>query len=137
MSIFMHQYFKVAVFSLTCFSLILFGSVPVFSDEGKESFGAPQFFSSLRDIPLMQGMEELESRAISFDKPGGRISESYAVIHDLRRVDVLYFYQQTLPQLGWGQVSATSFFRQNEMLEFSFEEHDGRKTIKVMIGPTL
>lgn len=137
MFIFMHQYFRIIIFILTCFSSMCFLSAPVFSDTQKGSLNEPQFFSSLHDIPLMQGMKELEERAIFFDKPGGRISEAFALMYNINQHDVLQFYQQTLPQLGWGQVSVSSFFRKNEMLELSFEVNDGLQVVKVMIGPTL
>ncbi len=132
----MHRYIKIIILMVTCFSVLTLYSEPSLSDEAGVIVGETRFFSSLNDVPLMQGMEEVETRAISFDKPGGRISEAYAVIDDLKKMDILYFYQQTLPQLGWGQVSASKFFRRDEVMEFSFENLDGRNIVKVMIGPT-
>ncbi len=133
----MHRYIKILILMAACLPVLTLYGEPSLSDNGRVIVGEARFFSSLNDVPLMQGMEEVESRAISFDKPGGRISEAYAVIYDLKKIDILYFYQQTLPQLGWGQVSASKFFRQNEVIEFSFENVDGRNIVKVMIGPTL
>lgn len=137
MGIYIRQYFRV-IFSVATFSLIvLCAGVPVFADAGQNTFQEPQFFSSLQDIPLMSGMEELDGHAVSFDKPEGRISESFALMRDLKQGDVLRFYQATLPQLGWGRVSEYRFFRQSETLEIYFGEIEEQSIIRVMIGPTL
>lgn len=137
MSLYIRQYSRV-IFSVAMFSLIVLCSgTVVLADAGQDTFQEPQFFSSLQDIPLMSGIDELADHAVSFDKPGGRISESFAFIHDLKPEDVLRFYSATLPQLGWGQVSEYSFFRQSETLDISFGEIEGQPIIRIMIGPTL
>ncbi len=137
MSVYIRQYFRV-IFSVAMFSLIVLCSgAPAFADAEQKTFQEPQFFSSLQDIPLMPGMEELDGHAVSFDKPGGRISESFALTHDLKQGDVLHFYHATLPQLGWGRVSEYQFFRQSETLEISFGEIEEQSIIRIMIGPTL
>ena len=137
MSLYIRQYFRV-IFSVAMFSLVVLHSgVPVFADAAQETFQEPQFFSALQDIPLMSGMEELADHAVSFDKPSGRISESFALIHDLKQGDVLRFYHATLPQLGWGRVSEYQFFRKDETLDVSFGEIEGQPIIKIMIDPTL
>lgn len=137
MGTYIRQYFRV-IFSVVTFSLIvLCAGVPVFADAGQNTFQESQFFSSLQDIPLMSGMEELDGHAVSFDKPEGRISESFALMRDLKQGDVLRFYQATLPQLGWGRVSEYRFFRQSETLEIYFGEIEEQSIIRIMIGPTL
>ena len=137
MGIYIRQYFRV-IFSVATFSLIvLCAGVSVFADAGQNTFQESQFFSSLQDIPLMSGMEELDGHAVSFDKPEGRISESFALMRDLKQGDVLRFYQATLPQLGWGRVSEYRFFRQSETLEIYFGEIEEQSIIRIMIGPTL
>ena len=137
MSLYIRQYFRV-IFSVAMFSLVMLcAGMPVFADAGQETFQEPQFFSALQDIPLMPGMEELVDHAVSFDKPSGRISESFALTHGLEQGAVLRFYYATLPQLGWGKVSEYQFFRQNETLDVSFGEIDGQPIIRILIGPTL
>ena len=137
MSLYIRQYFRAIFFVAMFFLVVLCSGGVVFADAGQETFQEPQFFSSLQDIPLMPGMEELDGHAVSFDKPGGRISESFALIHDLKQGDVLRFYHATLPQLGWGRVSEYRFFRQSETLEIYFGKIEGRAIIRIMIGPTL
>ncbi|PCI55501.1 MAG: hypothetical protein COB36_07720 [Alphaproteobacteria bacterium] len=136
MSLYIRQYFRVISF-VAMFSFVLCLGTVVFAGAGQDTSQEPQFFSSLQDIPLMSGIDELADHAVSFDKPDGRISESFALIHDLKPEDVLRFYSATLPQLGWGQVSEYRFFRQSETLEISFGEIEGQPIIRIMIGPTL
>ncbi len=93
----------------------------------------PVFFSMLQDIPLMSGLDELEDQTVSFDKPEGRIIESKALMQGITKDQVLYFYQITLPQFGWGKVAENQFFRNGEFLEIDFEE----ELVKIMIKPTL
>ncbi len=111
------------------FILILLFITVSFSSYADE----PQFFSMLQDIPLMQGLEEIEDQTISFDKPEGRIIESNALMRDVTKEQVLNFYQVTLPQFGWGRVSDNQFFRNGEFLEIGFEDN----YMKIMIKPTL
>ncbi|PCJ99136.1 MAG: hypothetical protein COA45_06755 [Zetaproteobacteria bacterium] len=142
MAIYMREYSLSAYHRVVCCIAIIFVAVlcfgaPAYAGSGQDISVEPQFFSSLRDIPLMPGMEELEDQGVSFDKPGGRISEAFALLHGVARGDVLHFYDATLPQLGWGKVSEYRFFRQNEILDFSFEENGGQLIVKIMIKPTL
>lgn len=137
MRLYISQYCRAIFYITMFFSLVSWSGTPSFAAATQEAVEASQFFSSLQDIPLMPGMEELDDYAVSFDKPGGRITESVALIHDLAEADVLRFYYVTLPQLGWGRVSEYRFFRQNEFLDFSFESIEGQRAIRIMIGPTL
>ncbi|MGH1404302.1 MAG: hypothetical protein ACRBDL_08660 [Alphaproteobacteria bacterium] len=97
---------------------------------------APKFFSALPDIPLMEGMGELEERVVIYDKPEGRIIEAVAVLNELSRDEVLQFYRMTLPQFGWGVIKDTRFFRRNEFLDISFEDVQGKDAIRILIRPT-
>tara|TARA_R110001592_G_scaffold3525_6_gene19811 strand:- start:8018 stop:8419 length:402 start_codon:yes stop_codon:yes gene_type:complete len=97
---------------------------------------APVFFEALQDVPVMPGLVELEGQSFSFDKPEGEITEAVAALGDLREDQVLYFYQVTLPQFGWGKVSDAEFFRKNEQLEISFEKNQDGHLVKIMIRPT-
>jgi hypothetical protein len=96
-----------------------------------------EFFLSLEDIPLMQGLEELPDSTVSFDKPEGRIIESYALMHNATRAQVLAYYKQVLPQFGWGPAGGNKYFREREHLEISFENHGKTPLLKIMVRPSL
>ncbi len=98
---------------------------------------APRFFSAFEDVPLMDGMVELPDHITTYDKPQGRIIESVALMNDSAPDKVRYFYRMTLPQMGWGVVSDTRYFRKDEYLDLSFEVLDGMNVVKVMIRPAL
>ena len=119
----------IAVF-LFIFAVLASSVVSAFDPE-------PQFFVSAQDVPLMQGLEEIEDEALLFDKPEGRIIESVALMNEVSEKAALDFYGETLPQFGWGEVGSGKFFRKNEFLEISFREIDGDKFIKIMIKPAL
>lgn len=91
------------------------------------------FVEGLEDVPLMAGLAALPDRSVVFDKPAGRIVESYAA-GPVRRADVLRFYDETLPHLGWsgrGQV----FRRDSEVLRLGFEGRDGALVVRFSLSP--
>ncbi|MGH1374892.1 MAG: hypothetical protein ACRBCK_00980 [Alphaproteobacteria bacterium] len=98
---------------------------------------APQFFSVLKDVPLMTGLSELPDRAVSFDKPEGQIVEVVAQMGVLSQDELIAFYDVALPQFGWSKTTQGVFFRRNEFLEISFEQIGGQEIVKVMVRPTL
>lgn len=76
---------------------------------------ADGFLSRLEDLPLVPGLSEDTSTGVSFDTAGGRIVEAFAR-GDLTRRQVLDFYRETLPQLGWTAEGETEFRRGGERL---------------------
>ena len=99
---------------------------------------ASVFFLSIEDMPLMSGLEELPQDTMSFDKPEGRIIESYAILRDgITREQVFTYYKVTLPQFGWGHVRGNQYFRGKEYLDLSFVEKDGQDFLKIMVKPSL
>lgn len=97
---------------------------------------APQFFSSLPDVPIMRGLEEMEGETVSFDKPEGRIIQMKAFTDEKPR-KIIAFYKQTLPQFGWAQISETGFFRKDEYLIFDFTQTEEQGIVKITIKPSL
>lgn len=95
------------------------------------------FFSSLEDIPLMPGLSELPGHGMVFDKPEGRIVEALALTEGLPHKDILVYYGGTLPQLGWGRVSDTRFFREGEVLEIGFTRVAEGEAVRFLIRPVL
>ncbi len=95
------------------------------------------FFSTLQDIPLMQGLKEIEEHATSFDKPNGRIIQAFALTNNLSADDITTYYNATLPQFGWGKSKHGHFYRNGENLEISFEKQNYGHILKIMISPSL
>ena len=95
----------------------------------------PQFFSSVPDMPLMDGLTELTDQTVVFDKPEGRIVESVALIEGPAPDSVLSFYNQTLPQLGWTRIADLSFKRENEVLKVFVEANEGKNFLRLNIAP--
>jgi hypothetical protein len=114
---------SVALLLITVFSL------------NAHAVGSPQFFSSIPDMPLMDGLTELTDQTIVFDKPEGRIVESVALIDGQAPDSVLQFYDETLPQLGWTRIADLSFRRENEVLKMSVEGNEGKNFLHVNIAP--
>ncbi len=95
----------------------------------------PQFFSSVPDMPLMDGLTELTDQTVVFDKPEGRIVESVALIEGPAPANVLSFYNETLPQLGWARIADLSFKRENEVLKVFVEANEGKNFLRLNIAP--
>ncbi|MCC7273937.1 MAG: hypothetical protein IT561_14800 [Alphaproteobacteria bacterium] len=91
------------------------------------------FVDGLEDVPLMDGLKPLPDRSVVFDKPDGRIVESYAM-GAVRRADVVRFYDQTLPQLGWAG-RAQAYRREGENLRLGFEGKDGALVVRFSLTP--
>lgn len=91
------------------------------------------FVEGLEDVPLMQGLMAVPDRSVVFDKPNGRIVESYAA-GAVRRADVVRFYDETLPQLGWSG-RARTYRRDREVLRLGFEGQDGALVVRFSLSP--
>lgn len=85
----------------------------------------------------MPGLEEIPADTLTFDKPEGRIIESFALMHHLKDSDVTAYYTRVLPAFGWGAAGKNRFFRQSEMLEISFETGQNGRFTKITIRPSL
>lgn len=98
---------------------------------------APQsrFAPSIEDLPLMPGLE-IEGDDVLFVFGSDRIAQTTAK----GKVDVdevYYFYQATLPQLGWTEVNARLYERAGEKLSInaSSASSDGFATVKFEVTP--
>jgi hypothetical protein len=89
------------------------------------SMAQDDYLSAARDIPLAPGLEETGDGSLAFDKPEGRIIRVTARDAQDASIskDVLAFYRQTMPNLGWletaGRDAALTFKRESEMLRIS------------------
>ncbi|MCW9001716.1 MAG: hypothetical protein OQJ87_03255, partial [Rhodospirillales bacterium] len=77
--------------------------------------GDEVFVPGFDDLPLASGLVGGEDGVMVFDTPGGRIVEA-RVAGPGRPEDVMAFYEQTLPQLGWTHLGKGRFAREGEIL---------------------
>jgi len=95
------------------------------------------FFSAIDDLPLMEGLNEAEGGTMVFDSSSGRIVEALST-GMVTRQRVIQFYSETLPQLGWLEISPGHFVREYEVLKIEFPASPVGKTLNVlfMLSPT-
>lgn len=92
------------------------------------------FLRDVEDLPLAPGLAEDSSGSLAFDTAGGRIVEAYA--HgDVSENQVLRFYQETLPQLGWAAESARQYHRDGERLRLSVTRGTGGIIVHYSLSP--
>ena len=77
------------------------------------------FFSAIDDLPLMDGLNEVEGGSMVFDSLSGRIVEALST-GKVTRQQVTRFYSETLPQLGWLEIIPGHFVREGEALKIEF-----------------
>jgi len=94
----------------------------------------PRFVAGVEDLPLMPGLNELTGSGFAFDSATGRIVEAYAT-GDLAQQQVLDFYAETLPQLGWEQASPRGFKREGERLSIEFVKGGNPLTVRFSLAP--
>lgn len=102
----------------------------------------PRFFSSIPDLPIMEGLEENEDEAVIFEKSEGRIVTQYAEVtgHNMTRAEIFGFYTKTLPHLGWKQAGDGKFLRENERLIMTIEKNQqggAGYSVKFIVEPAL
>ncbi len=95
---------------------------------------ADVFLSRLEDLPLAPGLSEDAAAGLSFDSAGGRIVEAYAR-GDLTRDQVLRFYEETLPQLGWTAESEHQYRRGGERLRLELTQSGQGLTVHYSLSP--
>jgi hypothetical protein len=95
---------------------------------------APGFIAGLEDLPLMPGLSELSGSGFAFDTADGRIVEAYAA-GEVGEAEVLRFYAETLPQLGWEQASPRGFRREGERLSIDFVKGGKPVTVHFSLAP--
>ncbi len=90
---------------------------------------AVDFLSAIEDVPLPQGIEE-RHQPVVFETPFGRVIQATSEGKG-NDGDVEDFYIQSLPALGWKQLSESLVFeRREERLSISIESRSGRVRIK-------
>lgn len=90
-----------------------------------------EFLEAIPDVPVMQGMEEMQDYILVFDKPEGRIIETLVHTDDISQESIRNYYAQTLPQLGWRKSGSDEFVREQEKLSLQYEDD----FLKITISP--
>ena len=106
------------------------------------NFGKPVaaggFLSVVEDLPLMDGLAEVEGSAMIFSTLQGRIVEVSATSisgNMIGKENVLAFYEHTLPQLGWAPAEALNWIRENERLGLTVTVNGGKLIVKFSLTP--
>lgn len=89
----------------------------LFLGEGIKAQGI--FFRAIDDLPLMIGLSEIEGETMVFESSSGRIVEVLSS-GEVKREQVIRFYSETLPQLGWVETKPGNFKRESEALKIEF-----------------
>ena len=83
------------------------------------------FVEGLEDFPIPEGLEQIENANLNFGNEEIRLVEVYMTSDKLTFKQVINFYKDTLPQLGWKKKNESnkkcSFERENEIVEISVE----------------
>ncbi|MBH89978.1 MAG: hypothetical protein CMF71_07125 [Magnetovibrio sp.] len=95
------------------------------------------FSRAIDDLPLMDGLQESVDEIVVFDSSTGRIVEVLST-GKVTRQQVMQFYSETLPQLGWQEISAGYYSRENEILKIDFPSPENKKILNVlfMLSPS-
>ena len=104
---------KIRFHLLTALLLLVFAVGP------QSAMAEDQFLSAIEDLPLMDGLNEVEGEGMAFDSSSGRIVEALTM-GKVDKNDVIAFYSQTLPQLGWSETAPGQFSREGEILILEF-----------------
>jgi hypothetical protein len=119
----------------TCYLLFrlgFIGSAAAFAATAVSA--ADVFLSRLEDLPLAPGLSEDAAAGLSFDSASGRIVEAYAR-GVLTEDQVLRFYQETLPQLGWTADSERQYRRGGERLRLELTRSGQGLTVHYSLSP--
>lgn len=100
----------------------------------QEGRSADAFVYGFEDMPLMPGLSQVAGNSVLFDTPQGRIVQASA-IGAVKSADVLKFYAETLPQLGWSSVSKGEFQREGEMLTLEFKDAPPNLEVRFFVEP--
>jgi hypothetical protein len=115
-------------FSLRASLLTVAIAVPI------SAVAAEGFLSRLEDLPLVPGLSEDTSAGVNFDTVDGRIVQAFA--HgNLTERQVLDFYRETLPELGWTVESATEFRRGGERLKLELMREEQKLIVRYSLSP--
>jgi len=91
---------------------------------------ATEYFSAIADLPVAEGLTEQKDKSTVFDAPLGRIVTAYAT-GTVEAEDVLDFYDDALPSLGWEKTGEGTFHRKAETLKIDVLGGQGGAPVNV------
>jgi hypothetical protein len=91
---------------------------------------ATEYFSSIADLPVADGLVEQQDKSTVFDAPLGRIVTAYAS-GQTKAGAVLDFYDSALPPLGWEKTGEGTFHRKAETLKIDVLGGQGGSPVNV------
>ena len=109
-------------------------AAPTSGPAGARAADPTAYVAGIDDLPLMPGLTAVSDAGVVFDKPSGRIVESYAE-GAVARSAVAAFYAATLPQLGWRARQSNVFVREGERLSLIFLGGDGDLIVRFTLEP--
>ncbi len=93
------------------------------------------FVFGFEDLPLMNGLTQIQQESVLFDTPQGRIVQASAT-GMVTREAVLSFYRETLPQLGWNAMDDQTYQREGEILRLEITETDRALMVQFLAEPS-
>lgn len=93
------------------------------------------YLSYLPDVPLMEGMAELEDQSFVFDKAEGRVTETAVFTAASTEKEVMAYYLKVLPELGWTTLSPDRFLRNGEQLIVKCDKVSGGVVARFSLSP--
>ena len=104
---------------------------------------AGEFFSAIRDLPLMPGLTERPEAAIVFDHEAGQVTTALAS-GPVEKAAIRQFYRHILPPLGWvPQCDAAPcpppdrYRREGESLELDLAAERGETAARFLLTRKL
>ena len=94
-----------------------------------------KFINGLEDIPLFKNMEYVEDSLVLFDKVDGRYV-STEISGNYNYDEVISFYRNILPNLGWKETGSLTFERAREILELKTKIYSDKISIVFNVYPS-
>ena len=92
------------------------------------------FLSAIEDVPLMAGLTEDSAATLEFDKPDGRLIETYAY-GEARQEDAIAFYTTVMPEFGWRKINDLIYSREGEILRIYLTSEERSLLVRFVLSP--
>lgn len=93
------------------------------------------FLIAIEEVPLMAGLTEEQTPALDFDKPDGRLVETYAY-GEVTAEDAAAFYHAVMPEFGWQNIDGLVFSREGEMLRIDLIPEEHSLVVRFVLSPS-
>lgn len=97
---------------------------------------AEEFLAGTSDIPVMNGLKINTSEQMDFDTPIGQVLILEGISVKKTGNEILNFYKNTLPQMGWEEKSEGIFIRQKDSLTISVLKNNNPAKVRFDISLT-